>query len=106
MLKTIINYVNEDNQDCHVLIDEYQAESYVFNTNTLIGFEPHFTDGIEGIFEHINNEIQYIYEVSQDYLEVIHDYLMDENNSNPESYKIFYDIFMEYYKEEKGSDEK
>lgn len=106
MLKTILNYVNKDNQDCHVLIDENEVEVYVFNTSTLIGFEPHFTDGMEGIFEFVSHEIEYIYEVSQDYLEVIHDYLMDENNSNPESYKTFYDMFMEYYNEEKGSDEK
>lgn len=102
MIKTILNYVNENNEDCHVLIDEYQAESYVFNTNTLIGFEPHFTDGMEGIFEHINDEIQYIHEVDQDYLETIHEYLMDENNSQHENYQKFYDIFMEYYNEEKG----
>lgn len=105
MLNTVLSYVNNNNETCHILIDENYEECYVFNTSTLQGFKPYFVDGMEGIFEFINDEIEYIYDVDRGYLKIIHNYLMDENNSSHDNYKKFYNIFMEYYKEEKGSDE-
>ena len=68
-VKSILKYVNKKNDTCYLLCND--EECYIFNTNELKGYKARFTDGIHGLLLQVNDEINYILEVKNEFKEII-----------------------------------